>query len=216
VLAFASAPGAAAPAKKRVAILDFVADGVSADVHAQFETTIEEQLRSAGYTVVTHAATAETIGKRDLQEGCSFGPCVSAIGKALDVERLLDVRIGAEGQSYSYVVSMIDTRGVPVAQVADACAVCTVAEAMNKVGVAVGALEGRPVPYGLDAAPVTRPSQPTRSKLVPALLVAAGAAMTGGGAALVATTDPKAPGWVTIGSGSTVLLTGLVMLITGD
>src|SRR5262249_47773143 len=95
-------------AKKRIAILDLVTDRPSRYVRAEFAATIGEQLRTRVYEVVGHTATLELIAKRDdLFDGCTFGPCVKAIGHALGVERLVDVRAAAEGASYTFVISMV-------------------------------------------------------------------------------------------------------------
>jgi hypothetical protein len=202
--------------KRRVAILDLVTEGIPTDVRAQFEASIEERLRGAGYAVVTRAATVEVVGKKDLQEGCTFGPCVSAISRALEVDQLLDVRIGAEGQSYSYVLSLIDAGGFPVAQIADTCGVCTVAEALGKVGAAAGTIDGRPVPRYVDAAPVARVSPKRHSRTLPIMLIGAGAISATAGVALVASDGNENAGWAAVGAGGAALLAGLLVLLTGD
>ena len=216
------APGpsaAGASPKKRIAVLDLVTEGMSRDVHAQFEATIEEQLRKLGYEVVSHTATVEAISKRDdLFDGCTFGPCVKAIGRALGVERLLDVRAAAEGASYTFVVSMVGAAdGAPLAQVVTNCGVCTVVEALGKMGASVTALEGQALPMRVpDTGPIVTVQRERRSKLLPILLTVGGLAIAGSGAAIVTQTDTKDPGWVSIGGGGTMFLTGLVMLIAGD
>lgn len=208
-----------AEAKKRIAVLDVVIDGLSGDVAAQLETTIEEQLRRNGYVVVPHATAAETIAKHDdLYEGCAFGPCVAPIARALRVDRLLDIRVSAEGQNYSFVVSMVEaTHGASVGQVVTSCGVCTVAEALSKMTSAMKAIDGQVIEERtVDSTPIVTMAPPRRSKLVPALLIVSGLVLAGGGAAVVAGTDSKEPGWVGVGSGGTLLLTGLVMLATQD
>lgn len=225
LLAAAIALGALGPCaagaapRKRIAVLDLVTDGMSRDVRAQFEATIEEQLRRLGYDVVSHTATVEAIAKRDdLFDGCTFGPCVKSIGRALGVERLLDVRAAAEGASYTFVVSMVGAAdGAPLAQVVTNCGVCTVVEALGKMGASVTALEGQALPMRApDTAPIVSVQRERRSKLLPILLTIGGLAIAGSGAAIVAETNTKEPGWVSIGGGGTLFLTGLVMLIAGD
>jgi len=210
-------PAAAGP--RRVAILDLVTEGVAPDVRAQFETTIEEELRKAGAMVVANAAVLELVHKRlDLPDGCTFGRCIVPIAAALAADRLLDARITADGASYTYVLSLIEPQeGAPVAQVVATCGVCTVAEALGKMAGAVKALEGQALPYAArDTGPI-QPMRPApRSKALPLVLVAGGLALAAGGSALVAGTEQKEAGWVTIGSGGTALLMGLILLLTGD
>jgi hypothetical protein len=217
---YALAPSALrADTKKRIAILDVVIDGLGRDVAAQLEMTIEEQLRRSGYEVVPHAVTTETLSKHDeLFDGCTFGPCVAGIARALRVDRLLDVRVTAEGQSYNFVVSIVEgSRGASVGQVMTGCGVCTVAEALAKMTSAMKALDGQIVATPtIDASPIVSMPPPQRSRWVPALLIVSGLVLAGGGAAVVAGTDTHEPGWVGIGSGGTLLVSGLVMLATQD
>jgi hypothetical protein len=210
-----------ADGRKRVAILDVVIDGPSSDVAAQLETTIEEQLRRNGFEVVPHATTTEALRRHDeLADGCSFGPCVAPIARALHVDRLLDIRVSADGQSYSFVISMVEgTQGAPIGQVVTSCGVCTVAEALSKMSAAVKAVDGGGAVAdvrSIDNTPVVSMAPSRPSKFVPAFLIVSGLVLAGGGTAVVAGTDTHEPGWVGIGSGGTLLLTGLIMLATQD
>jgi hypothetical protein len=213
-LAFA-APASAA--SRRIAILDLVTEGLAPDVRAQFETTIEEELRKAGYLVVAHATVADVVAKKeDLVEGCTFGRCVAGIARALEADQLLDVRISADGASYAYVLSVVEPRyGTPIAQELSSCPVCTVAEALGKTAHAVAALDAQLRASPLRDTGVEAP-RAKKSKLAPVLLMAGGLALAGGGTAIVAGTEQKEVGWVTIGSGGTVFLTGLILLLAGD
>ncbi len=211
-----TAGAARAETRPRAAILDVATDGMPVDVREQFETLIEEGLRKVGYDVVDHKTTLETIARRELGEGCTFGPCVVPIASALGARTIIDARVAAVGQSYSFVLSMLETRsGAAVAQVVGTCPVCTVSEALTKVRASIELLERQknvaalPVPAARDAAP--RRS----SRALGGWLLAAGVAAAVGGGALVAWTEQDAPGWVTIGSGGTVALTGLILLV-GD
>src|SRR5262249_38739056 len=115
------------------------------------------------------------------------------------------------------VISMVGAAdGAPMAQVVTNCGVCTVAEALHKMGATVTALEGQAVPMkAVDTAPIVVQRE-RRSKLGPILMTVGGIALAGSGALVVSQTDTKDPGWVSIGSGGTLFLTGLIMLIAGD
>jgi hypothetical protein len=221
LLAIGGGPGAA-QAARRIAVLGFSGEGLSPDVRAQFETLIEERLARAGYAVVSHDTTQEEITRRELPESCAFGPCVEQIGLALGVERFLDARIGADGKTYSFVLSLVEARrGSSISQVVGTCSVCTVAEALAKVGAGIESLEGRAVaggaPGGALSAGELRHVAPRRaSKTWPAILLGIGLAATGTGVALVSQTTHDDAGFVTIGSGGTVALTGLAWLLLGD
>jgi hypothetical protein len=121
-----------------VAVLDSVFDGVPNAARADFEANLEESLRGAGFTVMPKDAVKGLIVKGDVTAGCSFGPCLRAVGKALAVELALVARITADGPSFSFVLTLVDTAsGVPVAQVSDTCAVCTFDEASAAATLAV-------------------------------------------------------------------------------
>jgi hypothetical protein len=201
-----------------VAILDFQTEGVAPDVRAQFETTVEEELRKAGAVVLANAAALEVVRKRlDLPDGCTFGPCIAPIGKALEADRMLDARVTADGASYTFVVSMVDGRsGMPSSQVVATCGVCTVAEALGKMAATIRALQGQAVQGLRDTGPLEPLAPARRSKALPVALTVGGLALAGGGVGLVAGTEQKSAGWVILGSGGTALLTGLFLLLSGD
>jgi hypothetical protein len=208
-----AASAGVADAKDRVAVLDLITDGVAADVREQFETVMEEALRKAGHEVVSHAAVAEAIAKADnLSDACSFGPCVTPIGRALRAKRLLDARINGVGNSYTFVLTLLETeRGTPAAQVTGSCPVCTLAEALTKVQASMTLLErpsaAEPLPLVTREAPRSR-----RSRAPGAWLLAAGVVAAGAGAAIVGFTRHDEPGWAAMGAGGALALTGIVML----
>lgn len=201
---------------RRAAIIGFSADGVPKDVREQFETIVEEGLRKVGYDVVNHSAVVESVTRNELAEGCTFGPCAVAITRSVDADRAIDASIAAEGQSYTFVISMLDGgSGAPIAQVVGSCPVCTVSEVLTKVGASIGVLEGNQKNLERPELVAREAPRRRRSKVLPVVLTVAGVAAAAGGAFLVARTAHDAPGWVTIGSGGTVALTGLILLV-GD
>jgi hypothetical protein len=121
-----------------VAVLDSIIDGVPASARPGFQQNLEESLRGAGFTVLPQATVRNLLLKSDATAGCSFGPCLRAVGKALGVELALVVRISADGPSFTFVLTLVDTSsGAPVAQVSDTCAVCTFDEAGSAATIAV-------------------------------------------------------------------------------
>jgi len=121
-----------------VAVLDSIIDGVPASARPGFELNLEESLRGAGFTVLPQTTVKNLLLKSDATAGCSFGPCLRSVGKALGVELALVVRISADGPSFTFVLTLVDTlSGAPVAQVSDTCAVCTFDEASSAATLAV-------------------------------------------------------------------------------
>jgi hypothetical protein len=216
VLALCALLPASASGARRVAFVGFAAEGVPDDVRAQFETLIEEAVRKLGVLLVTRHDALEVVTQRELPEGCAFGPCVAAVSGALGVDRILDARIAAVGQSYSFVLTMVEgRRGTPVAQVVGTCAVCTVAEALGKVGAAVEVLEGKAVAGGASSDLVSHNPR-RRSKAAPVALTVAGVAAVGGGALVVSQTERDGLGWAAVGAGGTMALTGIIWLMSRD
>jgi hypothetical protein len=164
--------------------------------------------------VVTRQEALEVITRRELPEGCAFGPCVSAVATPLGVDQILDVRVGAVGQSYSFVLTLVEGKsGAPLAQVVGSCAVCTVAEALTKVADAVAVLEGgRNEP----SSNLVAHKPPGASPVPPILVTALGAAGVGASALLVSRSDRDALGWTVAGAGGALVLTGVTWLLLRD
>ena len=121
-----------------VAVIDSNIDGVPASAKPGFELNLEDSLRGAGFTVLPQVTVKNLLLKSDATAGCSFGPCLRSVGKALGVELALVVRISADGPSFTFVLTLVDTNsGAPVAQVSDTCAVCTFDEASSAATIAV-------------------------------------------------------------------------------
>lgn len=194
---------ASAQAAEPVGILDVIVDGVPPDAQVRFEEGIEEGLRGAGVDVVPKGAVAAALAKVDVPEGCSFGPCLRAVGKALAVKQVLAARITAVGPSFSFILTFVDTAsGAPTSQVADGCAVCTLDEALASVTLAVVSLA-----TGAGDTVVTTPLRRTsatqrpaaRRSSAPAAWWMAGFAVASAitGAGLASTGD--APAWAFFG-----------------
>jgi hypothetical protein len=127
-----------AKATEAVAILEVEADGVSEAAAEMFERGIEEGLAGTGFRVVSRDRLAHKLLQSEYVDGCTFGPCLRRIYQASGIRLVLTARVRGIGPSYSFVVSLLDTRsGVPTSQVAERCAVCTVDEAISTATLAV-------------------------------------------------------------------------------
>ena len=128
-------------AGEKVAVLDLTTEGIDADAATRFEVTLEDGLRAAGYDVVPRKQVTDLLAKRDLPDGCTFGPCLIAIGDAIGVSRVLVARVSAAGPSYTFLLTLVSAKtGAPVAQVADSCSVCTVDEAQSQMTLSIVSL----------------------------------------------------------------------------
>jgi hypothetical protein len=185
-----------------VAVLDSIIDGVPASARPGFQLNLEESLRGAGFTVLPQATVRNLLLKSDATAGCSFGPCLRAVGKALGVELALVVRISADGPSFTFVLTLVDTRsGAPVAQVSDTCAVCTFDEASSAATIAVvdlGMKYRDARDEAVTAARLVEHDQHRRRQRHIATWVLAGLTVAAGGAAtyvLAARDDHRSLGW---------------------
>lgn len=114
-----------------VGILSIDTSGVSGATAEQFEAQVEEALEGVGRHSVSRDALRERLQGSEFLEGCYFGPCLTALRVASGVPLVLIARIQGEGSSYSFVITLVDTKtGMFTAQVAQTCPVCTVDEAI--------------------------------------------------------------------------------------
>jgi hypothetical protein len=133
VLALVAATAGAAGAEETapVGILEVATQGVSDATGDKFEESVERALAAVNVPVVRSKSVRDKLAQTDYVHGCSFGSCLRAVGRATGLQRLLVARIEGAGQSYSVVVSLVETgEGRLLSQVAQSCPVCTVDEAM--------------------------------------------------------------------------------------
>lgn len=126
-----ASPSSAQADKDLVGILSIDTSGVSEATAEQFEAQVEEALKGVGRHSVSRKALRERLQGSEFLEGCYFGPCLTALRVASGVPLVLVARIQGEGSSYSFVITLVDTKtGMFTAQVAQTCPVCTVDEAI--------------------------------------------------------------------------------------
>jgi hypothetical protein len=205
------APAAlAAPPEKRAAVVEVVTEGLSAAARDRLDEALVDGLRFTGYVVVPRRTAHEQIAKQNLPDGCAFGPCLTKIGTALGVGRALIARVGADGQAYSYVLTLVETHlGTPVGQVVDTCAPCTIEEVLSKISSSMVALGEQEGSRALKR--VAFPEARRTGHTVGPWIVGAGLAALVVGAILVANSEPRDAGFVTIGAGSGLLASGILV-----
>ncbi|MBI4508511.1 MAG: hypothetical protein HY698_02665 [Deltaproteobacteria bacterium] len=198
-------------AAERIAVLDMVASGIPDDSRGRFEVSFEEGLRGAGFEVVERADVLAKVVRSDAPEGCTFGPCLAAVGSALGVDLVLVARVAAQGPSYSFVLTIVETKtGVPKVQVADSCAVCTLDEALAASMLAVISLG-----TGTGGAKLVEPAggrcglRPSRSGAWFVTGVAVASSVFG---LLLASTERESAGWAAMGFGVGLGLLGGTLL----
>ena len=205
------APAAlAAPPDKRAAVVEVVTEGLSAKARDLLDEALADGLRFTGYVVVPRRTAREQIAKQNLPDGCAFGPCLTKIGTTLGVGRALVARVGADGQAYSYVLTLVETRlGTPVGQVVDACAPCTIDEVLGKISSSMVALGEQVGSRALK--PVAFPEARRTGQMVGPWMVGGGLVALAVGAILVANSEPRDAGFVTIGAGSALFASGILV-----
>jgi hypothetical protein len=204
-----------------VGILEVRVDGVSSTAAEKFETSIEEGLGSTDYWVATRKRMREILHRSSWSEGCLFGPCLAEVKKQTGASLVVVAYFEAVGSSYRFVVTLVDTAtGVPTAQVADHCDVCTLTEALDSAALAtIGLVHGANEPGALPVRPITGPrttAPPTehhgRTLRRTALLLLGGAAIAGGSAAYFMHADKRELGYSAAGAAGGLGVAGLAVL----
>jgi hypothetical protein len=131
----------AADTSEPIGVLEVATYGVSQAAGDKFEQSVEETLRGVGFRVVRSQQVQQELAGTNYVIGCTVGPCIKEVGARTGLRRVLVARIQGAGQTYSVVVSLVDTgSGQLVSQVAQSCPVCTVEDAISTSIKAVVAL----------------------------------------------------------------------------
>jgi len=131
----------AADTSEPIGVLEVATSGVSQAAGDKFEQSVEETLAGVGFRVVRSNQVQKELAATNYISGCTFGPCMKEVGARTGLRRVLVARIQGAGQTYSVVVSLVDTQtGQLVSQVAQSCPVCTVEDAISTSIKAVVAL----------------------------------------------------------------------------
>lgn len=121
-----------APDAEPIGVLEVAVSGVSQAAGDKFEQSVEETLAAVGVRVVRSRQVQQELAGTNYVSGCTFGPCMKEVLARTGLRRMLVARIQGAGQSYSVVVSLVDTAtGHLVSQVAQSCPVCTVEDAIS-------------------------------------------------------------------------------------
>jgi hypothetical protein len=207
-----------AQAGEKVAVIDTTTEGIEPDAGKRFEATLEEGLAAAGYQVVPRKQVIDALAKKDLPEGCTFGPCLIAIGDALNVSLVLAARITATGPSYTFLLTMVSAKtGAPVAQVADTCPVCTIDEALSQMTLSIVSLGTGPSTPLIVQPVQVRGDKKLRANMQTAAWWLSGLALAGltAGGVLLAL-DEVPLGCSAFGAGAGLGIAGLTIFLTVD
>jgi len=213
-----------------IGVLHLETEGVSETASEKFESSIEEGLAGSGFRVSPRKRLKEMLANSSYIDGCHFGPCLGEVYRNTKVKLVLIGRIVSLGPSYSFVVSLLDTRtGQPVSQVADRCDVCTLEEAMATATIAVvdlvsraGAIEPGseskvpdPKQCTVEVASAEKRVSRGRRNLRRASVFFISAAVIAGGTAayFLATDQDERVGYGAAASGGALAVTGITMLV---
>lgn len=214
-----------------VGILSIDTSGVSEATAQQFETQVEDALQGSGKHLVGRVALRERLQGSDFMEGCYFGPCLTALRVASGVPLVLVARIQGEGSSYSFVITLVDTKtGMFTAQVAQSCPVCTVDEAImtatlatiallsptdeSPAGETGGAVTGGTEAFGKEArTPAPRPKGVGPVRTAGWFFLGAGIAAAAAGAYFLQEEDNRDYGVAGVASGAALFTGGATMLL---
>jgi hypothetical protein len=207
-----------------IGVLEVETYGVSETAGDKFEESVEETLADVGRRVERSAAVKKKLADSEYVIGCTFGPCIREVEKATGLSRVLVARIQGEGQTYSVVVSLIDTAtGYLVAQVAQSCPVCTVDEAISTATLAVVELVNEKAPEtavpGGTRVVVERPAPPDSGERAVRRVRRTGWVLLAGGLVGVAAgawlwrDDQRDTGGPILGGGAGLAVAGVTALV---
>lgn len=165
-LAPATARAQVAPADSReqIGVLEVATSGLSEAAGDKFEQGVEETLADSGLRVVRSNTVKKSLLGTSYMSGCTFGPCLKEVFTRTGLRRVLVARIQGAGQSYSFIISLVDTEsGQLISQVATPCPACTVDEAIKTATEAVGELLNRGEEVAPPAMSAMQPVAPSPS-----------------------------------------------------
>lgn len=217
------------PGDKRriIGILDVHVDGVPAEVAAQFQNNLEQQLDSREYWLAPEARMHEMLANSTKwSEGCVVGPCLMEVKVQTGADVVLLAAINGSGTSFGYVVSVIRTdTGQYVAQESERCDVCTVNEALTNATLAAVKLvtsipDKFPDPMAEQRAAMDLSTKKyehdkvvvqSHHKRAAMIVTLTGIAVAVGGAALYFTQDHANYGLATAAAGAGIAVGGIVL-----
>jgi hypothetical protein len=119
---------------ERIAILELRSKEMPPVLLETVQARLNEALKAEGYKIVSEEEVAKKMREINVPPGCTLGPCLSRIGRALFAERALFGGISSQGSSYDLVLTMMETGGGSVlAQVTGRCEVCNYKEVEDLV-----------------------------------------------------------------------------------
>jgi hypothetical protein len=198
-----SLPATASADGELIGILRIDASGVSDSAEARFEQSVIDGLGATGHYVMDRKSVQKALaGSRSYVDGCTFGPCMRAVHEATRLRLVLVARIEGVGRTYSFVVSLIDARsGELTSQVAQACPVCTVEDAIT-----TATLSAVELVTGAGAASVADPEAGPTGRPRPDRSIALRAEVERDRRAL------RRAGWLTVAGGVGAAIGGLVLI----
>lgn len=218
----AAGQDARAETAEPIGVLEVATNGVSQAAGDKFEQSVEETLAGVGFRVVRSQVVQQQLAGTNYIAGCTFGPCMKEVLAQTKLRRVLVARIQGAGQSYSVVVSLVDTRtGRMISQVAQSCPVCTVEEAISTATLVVVELLTRGNPVADAPVAPARPAVEVAARLerrrqqarrVGWIFVAGGAVAAGLGGGLLAADQPEV-GAASLGVGGGLAVAGLTAVL---
>jgi len=120
-----------------LAIVDLRFAAVPPTVREQIRARIQQTLTQEGYELPGESVVQERLKRAAIAPGCTVGPCLVEVGRALEVERAIVGGVSGQGTSYDITLTLLETNGGSVlAQVSHRCDVCNFKEVERAVVVA--------------------------------------------------------------------------------
>jgi hypothetical protein len=117
-----------------VALVEFRTTDLPPALIEQVRKRMVEVMRAEGYKVVPEEVVAKKMREISVIPGCTVGPCLARLGRALHTERALLGGVASQGSNYDLTLTLLETGGGTVlAQVSNRCEVCNFKEVEDTV-----------------------------------------------------------------------------------
>jgi hypothetical protein len=151
------------PATARsIAVLEFRYADMPKALVEQVRQRLLLTLGTQGYKeVLAEEAVSKKMREMSVPPGCTIGPCLSRVGRLLQVQRALTGGISGQGSSYDLSLTLLETGGgTALAQVTQRCDVCNFKEVEETAARALVQLQQQALVYLSTRATLTVTSAP--------------------------------------------------------
>lgn len=134
VILCALSPAIARAERPALALLDLRFSDAAAALRRGVREQLRQTFRQLGYRVRSGRQVHDKLSEASVAPGCTTGPCLAEVGRALGVAYAITGGVAGHGSSYDITFTLLDAAGGGVlAQVNGRCDVCTFKDVSKRV-----------------------------------------------------------------------------------